>query len=75
MNTQSTTSLKVDGMGCPSCVQHIEETLGGLPGVGAVEVQLREGRVSVKHDDSIAGEALMAALETAGYRSSPSDAT
>ena len=73
MNTQSTTSLKVDGMSCPSCVHHIEEALGDLPGVGEIEVRLREGRVSVKHDASVTVDALVAALETAAYGSSASD--
>ena len=73
MNTQSTTSLKVDGMSCPSCVHHIEEALGDLPGVSEIEVRLREGRVSVKHDGSVTVDALVATLETAGYGSSASD--
>ncbi|MEZ4466359.1 MAG: heavy metal-associated domain-containing protein [bacterium] len=37
------TRLKIEGMGCGSCVQHVGDALRGQPGVQQVDVQLAEG--------------------------------
>jgi copper chaperone len=73
MNKEIETTLAVEGMGCPSCVSHIDEALSELDGVRAVEVRLREGRVVVRHQPERAPAAvLVAALREAGYESKPS---
>jgi copper chaperone len=73
MNNQQETFLDVKGMGCPSCVSHIDEALSEVDGVSAVEVRLREGRVLVRHEPAKVSTAkLVAALRNAGYESSPS---
>jgi len=59
------TTLSIAGMSCNNCVRHVGDALRGVPGVTAVEVSL-PGRAEVTHDD-VAPEALLAAVESAGY--------
>jgi copper chaperone CopZ len=62
------TTLEVGGMTCGSCVRHVEHALRGLDGITSVEVKLRERRAVVAHDPERAtAEAMIAALEGAGY--------
>lgn len=64
------TQLQVDGMSCPSCVRHINEALCEIVGVQKVDVQLREGTVTVMHDAKAAPtSSLIDALRGAGYES------
>ena len=56
-------------MTCPSCVRHVTSALETVDGVGDVEVKLREGLVTVKHDAPIAQ--LIDALADAGYVAKP----
>jgi copper chaperone len=73
MSKELETTLTVEGMGCPSCVSHIDETLSELEGVQRVNVKLREGRVVVRHEaEKTSAAALIAALREAGYESAPS---
>jgi copper chaperone len=65
MKTNKTT-LRVEGMSCPSCVSHVRDALA-IEGVTAVDVRLREGTVVVAHDDRVAGHRLVAELADAGY--------
>jgi len=70
MNTQHETVLDVTGMSCSSCVRHVSDALRSLDGVTAVEVQLRAGKVLVRHDPAKAAvTALVTALDRAGYGS------
>ena len=68
--TLDTTNLDVQGMTCGSCVRHVNHALRDLDGVADVDVKLREGIVTVRHD---AGQApvtsLIEALRDAGYDS------
>jgi len=62
------TTLTVSGMSCGSCVRHVGQALNMLDGVSAVDVQLREGKVLVRHDPVRAPtERLVAAIAEAGY--------
>ncbi|WP_437934480.1 heavy-metal-associated domain-containing protein [Sorangium sp. So ce341] len=62
------TTLKVDGMSCPSCIRHIDSALRELGGVDKVDVRLREGTVVVQHDPaSVPVDALVEAVRGAGY--------
>jgi copper chaperone len=62
------TTLEVQGMSCPSCIDHISSTLTQLGGVGNVDVELRAGLIVVKHDAAQAPVArLIEALGEAGY--------
>jgi copper chaperone len=71
MNRQRTTVLAVEGMSCGSCVRHVDEALGSIDGVTSVDVRLREGQAIVRHDSREGAiDALIRALETAGYAAS-----
>jgi copper chaperone len=65
---EKATTLDVQGMTCPSCVEDLRATLGGLKGVSHVEVRLRDGKVLVRHDPAVAPvERLIDQLVSAGY--------
>lgn len=63
----SETCLFVEGMTCPSCIRHIDGALTQVPGVEAVDVQLREGKVLVRHRAGVDTAALIGAVVQAGY--------
>jgi copper chaperone len=65
------TELNVEGMSCASCVRHVDEALRQLDGVRRVEVRLREGKVFVQHEATLAASDFVVALREAGYESSP----
>ena len=58
--------LKIEGMTCGGCVRAVENALGRVPGVSAVQVDLATGsaRVEAPGDD---GPTLVEAVEAAGY--------
>ena len=59
------TNLRITGMSCNNCVRHVSEALRGVPGVTKVDVSLPD-RATVEHSGA-ATEALVAAVESAGY--------
>ncbi len=73
--TEKATSLDVQGMTCPSCVEDLRAILADLDGVDRVEVRLREGKVIVRHDPAAAPvERLIEVLGGAGYAAASSAA-
>jgi len=68
---QKETSLVVQGMTCPSCIRHVKGALKGVAGVREVQVQLEDGKVSVKHDEDTEIAAMCSALGDAGYETTP----
>lgn len=72
MSDQQDTVLEVEGMTCQSCVRHVTSALTDIDGVQIVNVRLRDGLVTVKHDATQATiPQLVAALDEAGYASKP----
>ena len=64
-------TLELEGMTCASCAARIERGLNGLEGVQA-SVNLATEQAAVRFDESSLGvDALLAAVEAAGYRASP----
>lgn len=61
------TLLEVEGMSCQHCVRAITTSLRALGAVGAVEVNLARGTVSVVHAPSVALARLLEAVRAAGY--------
>ncbi len=61
------TTLTVTGMGCASCVGHVEEALRSIEGVEHVSVDLEAGRAVVRHDARARLPKMIAAVEGAGY--------
>lgn len=67
--------LQIEGMTCASCVSRVERALASTPGVASARVNFATERASVEiAADSPAGEAaLIAAVESAGYRARATD--
>ena len=64
----SETILKVVGMHCAGCVNQIERSLGQVPGVLGVSVNLVTEQAQVRHITTLADfEALQAAVRRVGY--------
>ncbi|MEU7409814.1 heavy metal translocating P-type ATPase [Streptomyces sp. NPDC042638] len=61
------TDLTVGGMTCAACVRRVERKLGRLEGVTAT-VNLATGLARVSHPADVAPEALVTAVEQAGYQ-------
>jgi len=63
-----TTQLKVTGMNCGMCVNHVTKALQSVAGVKLAAVDLNSGAATVKHDEDAKAEAMMEAVEEAGYQ-------
>jgi copper chaperone len=62
------TILRIEGMSCPSCVEHVSGALSGHGGIAKVNVDLREGVAVIEHDPRSAPVAhLIESLDAAGY--------
>jgi copper ion binding protein len=61
------TVLRVSGMSCEHCVEHVRKALAEIAGVERVEVSLSGQTASVEHGGGVALEALKAAVVEAGY--------
>lgn len=59
--------LNVEGMSCMHCVAHVKEALEKLEGVREADVKLEEKRAEVKLDKEVSDDALVKAVEGAGY--------
>ena len=66
-----TLELAVEGMTCASCVGRVERALQKVPGVTAAQVNLATERATVQGSATL--EALLAALDKAGYPGQPID--
>ena len=66
----NTTDVKITGMTCGHCVASVQEEVGELPGVTAVDVDLVKDGVStavVTSEAELDPAAVRAAVEEAGY--------
>ena len=62
------TVLEVPELSCRMCVRHVERALEGLRGVLNVAVDLRRREVILDDDGSVRREAVVQAVQEAGYR-------
>ena len=60
------TQLTVGGMTCDHCAGHVETALAEIPDVSA-DVHLDAGTATVTHPPTVAIQALIDAVEGAGY--------
>lgn len=60
--------IPVEGMSCASCAGRVERALQGLPGVEGVTVNLASETAEVRAGAPLDSEALVAAVEKAGYK-------
>jgi len=63
--------LQVNGMTCASCVGRVERALKKVPGVQDAVVNLATERASVQLQGGVTVDALIAAIEKAGYEAQP----
>lgn len=54
-------------MTCASCVAHVGKALRKVPGVSQAQVNLATERATIAHDAAVSADALIAAIESAGY--------
>ena len=64
--------LELEGMSCAACAARIERKLNKLEGVDA-SVNFATERATVQCDSSVTVEALVAAVESAGYHAHTTD--
>ena len=64
-------TLIVEGMMCEHCVKHVTDALSAVPGVVKAEVTLgkkkKPGTAVVQFEGEVADDALIRAVEEAGY--------
>jgi copper chaperone CopZ len=63
-----TSTWTVTGMTCGHCVASVTEELSELPGVEQVDVVLETGQVTVTSTEPLERDAVVAAVEEAGYQ-------
>ena len=68
VGTGVTTTVRVEGMTCGHCARAVQSELSAVDGVSGVEVDLGTGLVTVRSIGAIAAEAVLAAVDEAGYR-------
>lgn len=73
MNEQQTTDFDVTGMSCSACQAAVERAVKKA-GAADVSVNLLSGRMKVTHDDALSLQAIMDAVNAAGYHAEVHDA-
>jgi len=63
----TTTEYQVTGMTCGHCEMSIREEVGEIAGVESIEVSHHTGRLVVTGSPAPADDAVLAAVEEAGY--------
>jgi len=66
-NTPKTHSISIAGMSCASCVSRVEKALKAVPGVVTANVNLATERAEVTSSTATGRDALVKAIEAAGY--------
>ena len=61
------TTIGVRGMSCGNCVKHVDKAVRGVAGVQDVRVDLASGQVTVTHAPGADVEAMVRAIDEAGY--------
>jgi copper chaperone len=64
----STVTVTVSGMSCGHCATSIREEVGNIPGVKAIDVDLKTGEVIVDSESPIETRTIKDAVEEAGYQ-------
>lgn len=59
--------FRVPEISCNHCVQSITKEVSALPGVQQVTVNLADKSVRVEHTDAVSAEALVQAINEAGF--------
>ena len=65
--TVTTERFLVPDVSCQHCVNAITKEVSALPGVQRVQVALDDKTVTVEHGDQVSADAVIAAINEAGY--------
>ena len=69
-----TEKFVVTGMTCAACAAHVEKAAGAVDGVNSAAVNLMLGTLVCSYDrDKVSPQAIIAAVEAAGYGAAPAD--
>ena len=58
--------VKIEGMSCGHCQKRVEDALNSIAGVEA-QVDLNKAQANIKASEDVTDEALIKAVEDAGY--------
>ena len=65
----TTETIKVEGMMCGNCQMHVTKAVSGVDGVSKVDVDLKDGQVTVDYDEGKTNiDTIKAAVVEAGYK-------
>ncbi len=70
----NTVALRISGMTCISCADHVQEALQRVPGVRSAVVSYSKGKAEIVVNDGVAHDALTKSVAELGYRATLSDA-
>lgn len=68
-------TLKIEGMTCASCAEHVRQALEKVPGVRSAAVSYSKAMADVTVDGGVRHDTLAAAVTTAGYHARVADVT
>lgn len=60
-------AIKIEGMSCEHCVNHVTEALTELHGVKKVDVNLSAGRAVIETEGEVEDKAIKTAISEVGY--------
>lgn len=66
-------TLKIDGMTCASCAEHVRQALEKVPGVRSAAVSYSKALADLTVDEGVSHDTLTAAVTTAGYHARVAD--
>lgn len=67
----TTNEYQVTGMTCRHCELSVQEEVGQLPGIVSIEVSATTGKLRVTADRAVDDDAVVAAVDEAGYQAVP----
>lgn len=59
--------ISIEGMSCGHCVKHVENALGEIEGIKAINVSLEAKEAVIEMDREVLDEDIKAAIEDWGY--------
>ena len=62
-----TEQFRVPGVSCQHCVNAVTKEVSTLPNIQRVQVNLTDKTVTVEHGEQVSTEAIIAAINEAGY--------
>src|SRR5258707_9331675 len=66
-------TLKIEGMTCASCAEHVRQALEKVPGVRSAAVSWSQALADLTVDEGVSHDTLAAAVTTAGYHARVAD--